>query len=749
LVGNTGSLKGDIENNAFVVYDQAGDGIYSGELTGTGGLTKVGDGSLTLSGENAFSGDSAVAGGTLIAGRNGAFGTGSYELSSTGKLDLNDHDQSIGALSGSGDIELGTGSLTLNQTINGLFEGNITGDGGLVKNGDGLLYLLGQNSYSGGTTINAGEVIGHSDSLSGDISVATAAALTFSQEDDGVFDGTLSGQGDLVKLGAGKLVFNNASDAIGSVTVEAGSFIVGESSLNSTATLTTDSIYVQSGALVGGHGTVEADVFILSGGSLSPGNSYGVNTIRGDLTLNPGAFFDVEVDPADENRGDKTIVQGTAYLTGAIVRHFGTGGVLEDYLNKQWTILTADSLDGTFYTAVSNLAFLAPSLNYTNTDVLLAFNAISGFSDSVVTNNQKAVAASLETLPPSSQLYQSVVSFATVQNVGAVMDQLSGEVFSSLTPGVRHVAALSNRVVVRHAFDLSNLAAARADAAPAAGLGDFANHRLWVSLGGSYGILNGSTDSAKMTISGAELSGGYDFNLANGWLGGLVLHFNDKKFNVVDRASDIDADTYGVSVYLGRNIDLSHGRLRLLLGGNWTRYNFKSERHVYLPAHQTLTANFNGDSYQVFFEAAYAKTLSWGGIIEPYASFGWTSFRIGGFREKGGSAAMISPSERQDNAFSIIGLRATAPLGQRFSIDVDLGWRHEFGSVSNKKYLAFAEGGNRFGVTGVSPNRDELLVGLRGNVSLNDNWKLGLQYNGNFGNNGQNHAGSLIISASW
>ncbi|WP_432643943.1 autotransporter-associated beta strand repeat-containing protein [Pannonibacter phragmitetus] len=34
--------------------------------------------------------------------------------------------------------------------------GTLTGSGGLVKTGDGALYLTGTSSYSGGTTISAG-----------------------------------------------------------------------------------------------------------------------------------------------------------------------------------------------------------------------------------------------------------------------------------------------------------------------------------------------------------------------------------------------------------------------------------------------------------------------------------------------------------------------------------------------------------------------------------------------------------------
>ena len=39
LQGNTASLQGNILNNASVVFNQTGAGIYAGTMSGTGGLT--------------------------------------------------------------------------------------------------------------------------------------------------------------------------------------------------------------------------------------------------------------------------------------------------------------------------------------------------------------------------------------------------------------------------------------------------------------------------------------------------------------------------------------------------------------------------------------------------------------------------------------------------------------------------------------------------------------------------------------
>ncbi len=77
-------------------------------------------------------------------------------------LDLNGQNQSIGSLAGVAGsavtLEAGTLSTGGNNTSTS-FAGSISGSGGLVKNGTGTQTLSGSNSYSGGTTVNAGELL--------------------------------------------------------------------------------------------------------------------------------------------------------------------------------------------------------------------------------------------------------------------------------------------------------------------------------------------------------------------------------------------------------------------------------------------------------------------------------------------------------------------------------------------------------------------------------------------------------------
>jgi len=65
LRGDATSLQGNIANGAAVVFDQAAAGTYAGAISGTGTLTKLGAGNLTLTGASTATGATAVNAGTL------------------------------------------------------------------------------------------------------------------------------------------------------------------------------------------------------------------------------------------------------------------------------------------------------------------------------------------------------------------------------------------------------------------------------------------------------------------------------------------------------------------------------------------------------------------------------------------------------------------------------------------------------------------------------------------------------------
>ena len=138
---------------------------YSGTLTGPGGLTKTGAGTLWLSASNNFAGTTNVNGGTLgvanaAALQNSAVNVGAntnivFSVSGTGGTTV----ASVGGLSGTGNLNLGSAVLTVGaNNANSNFPGSLSGGNGLTKAGSGTLVMTGVNTYGGPTVINAGTV---------------------------------------------------------------------------------------------------------------------------------------------------------------------------------------------------------------------------------------------------------------------------------------------------------------------------------------------------------------------------------------------------------------------------------------------------------------------------------------------------------------------------------------------------------------------------------------------------------------
>ena len=218
LVGTTSSLQGPIANNAAVTFDQATNGTYLGVMSGTGNLTKSGAGALTLSGNNSYSGGTIVSAGSLIG--------------TTSSLQ--------GAITNNA-------AVTFDQASDGSYSGNMSGSGSLAKSGAGAVTLSGNNSYSGGTTVSAGSLIGTTSSLQGAITNNAAVTFDQATNGTylGVMSGTgnltKSGAGALTLSGnntysgntvvdAGELQVNG-SIASSAVTVKSGASLSGSGSV--------------------------------------------------------------------------------------------------------------------------------------------------------------------------------------------------------------------------------------------------------------------------------------------------------------------------------------------------------------------------------------------------------------------------------------------------------------------------------------------------------------------------------------
>jgi len=157
----TGSVTGGISvaKGAQLEIRHSGDFTQAGQINGDGSVLQNGAGETTFAGDNSFTGGLIVRKGTAKAGVDDhSFGSGVLTVEQNGIAALDGHNTTVAGLTGSGKVHLDNASLTLNQDINTLFSGQLDGSGGVIKDGSGILELSGENTYSGLTSIQKGEI---------------------------------------------------------------------------------------------------------------------------------------------------------------------------------------------------------------------------------------------------------------------------------------------------------------------------------------------------------------------------------------------------------------------------------------------------------------------------------------------------------------------------------------------------------------------------------------------------------------
>ena len=228
----------------FDIVAAANTFSISQALAGAGSLTKIGAGTLALTGDNTYSGGTTISAGTLQLGNGGT--TGSV----------------------AGNI-LNNAILAFNRSNALTFGGVISGTGAVQQNGAGTTILTADNTYTGGTTINAGTLQLGNGGTAGSIvgNVLNNGALAFNRSDAVTFGGVISGTGALQQNGAGSTNLTAANTYTGATTVNAGTLFVNGS------IATSSGVTVNAGGTLGGTGALPQAT--INGGTLSPGNSIG------------------------------------------------------------------------------------------------------------------------------------------------------------------------------------------------------------------------------------------------------------------------------------------------------------------------------------------------------------------------------------------------------------------------------------------------------------------------------------------
>ncbi|MEH0832186.1 autotransporter domain-containing protein [Pectobacterium cacticida] len=611
-------------------------------------------------------------------------------------------------------------SVTMNATDGGLsaadtWLNDITGAGSLTKSGSGQLTLAGRNSWSGGTTVAGGTLVGTNGRAFGTGTITNDATLAFDINANDTLANDIVGNGTLRKDGTATLTYTgDASSFTGTTQVTNGALAI-NGSLGG-------SINVIDGATVSGDGTI-GTLTVDSGSKLAPGNSIGTLTVSGDLTLADGAIYEVEVDP-DTRESDLIAVGGKATLGNASVLQVGQDG---DYrLASTYTILTADKgIDGTFAAIRSNYAFLDANLGYTPHAVTMQLvrNDMT-FAAVAATANQSAVASAVESLGTGHAVYDAVATLDRGAPQHA-FDTLSGESYASLGGAIARGTLTVSDTVTEHARSIDE-------------------NNVWINVYGGRHDANGANGTADTDYRSHGFLLGLDGALSDNMTLGMFVGADKGDFDVNGRRFSADVDNYQLGAY----VNYTHNRLGLTFGtaGSWG--DITTQRNVTVGSlNEKLSADLDARTLQVFGETRITFDIN-AVAVEPFARVTHIASKLNGFSETGGVAALGGERINMDTTFSTLGVRLERNFGQQdqpWTVNGSIGWRHAFGDTNPTARLHFI-GADNYRVTGTPLAENSVRIEAGVGKKLTDNANLSLSYGGQFGDGVTDNAAHLKLN---
>ena len=455
--------------------------LISGNITGNGDLEVNGAGTLSLQGRNSFSSiklksgllflssadgnrySASSAKVTLLGGTfrlfdiNSTSNTGTFTNAievpegSSAKLDLPSRWGISSTLTGGGTIEVNAPYVRTD------FNGNWSGFTGIIKFTGSDIRLNNSNARNmpnaeinlgSGTSLYVASNGGGSSStqttftfgaLSGAGSISGIHNLVIGNKNtNSTYSGNIStGSGKLTKKGTGSLTLSGNNLYTGGTTIDEGKIIA----TNSTSSVGTGGVTVNSKGTLMGTGTVLGTTSVNSGGTLMAGSSEtttGTLTFGSNLSLRSGSRTIIKI---NNSNYDKYTVGGSLILSGTLeIQNLSTS----DYrAGRSYTIFTATGV------AVGNFEAIEPEIPgpglIWNTSRLITEGIISIDEDPMSLNNPEDIPV---------QIYPTIVDDICYVSIGEIDTNAKIELTNQL--GVVLQAKQINPSELNHEFNMSS-----------------------------------------------------------------------------------------------------------------------------------------------------------------------------------------------------------------------------------------------------------------------------------------------------
>jgi len=701
-------------------------------IRGNQGLRKDDYGTLVLTAANLYTGGTTVARGTLAVADDRSLGDASGGLTLDGgtlRIDgtafsSTRRSVTLGPNGGGIDVSDASHTLTLNQPL--------AGTGGLTKRGAGTLVMTGANTYSGSTTVAAGTLRVAPGALRG--SLTDDATVVFDQTTDGLYAGSIDGQGEMVKEGQGTLMLVGTGGFTGHTQVNAGTLQIGSSAVPS-AFLGGD-VGVAQGARLSGVGAIGGD--LVSHGTVAPGATLGVLSVGGNATLSSDSSLYIDTAPEGASRLD---VGGHLTIDKArlVVDSQGRSWMA----NTPYNLVTArGGISGQFASVDSNFAFLNAIVAYNasgTVSLALQRNAVS-FLDTASTPNQRAVAVAADSAGAGHDVYDQVVAMDAA-SARQAFTALAGDLHASVQSVVIDDQRQVRDAVSRHLLgDDDGRQGVHAD--------DGSGVDTWLSVLGHDADYDGNANAGKIDSSGSGALLGADVAVdGDARIGALLGHARQSLHErSLDGSAKVRSNQFGLYG------DVAFDALTLRGGIVHAHHDIDTTRHVTLgEASSRLGADRDTTSTQGFVEGGYALHPGARTRLEPFAQIATVRWNGDSATEQGGVGALAIDDRDAHVTTGKLGLHAGMATDATHVVgwQATVAWQHASGDTTPSARLRFAEGGESFDVSGVPLARNATTVDAGLSFRLSPAVHLDASYTGQYASGLSDHGGRVSLGVSF
>jgi autotransporter-associated beta strand protein len=746
--------------------------------------------------------DTSTAGNATITNNNITSSVEFLNSSSAGSAVLTN---TLGRLSFADASTAGNATVITNFGGTTLFTGSSTGgNAAFTTRAGGVFDMSGLTS----TGLTAGSIEGAGNYFLGSKTLTVLGSNLFAEVTGAIQDGGASGGtgGSLVKQGNGILLLSGANTYTGTTTVNGGALIVNGSIAASSSTTVNDGAALLGSGRVGSI-TVNRGGFLVPGPVTMPGNM----TVTGDLTIERGAFYVVQVNPL---MASSINVSGTASLDGTVAAIFAPG----IYLARSYTILRADNRRTGRFEDFETFGLprnFRARLDYFNNTVELNLRAqlipdrpsqlpstpttpgqplppipglppISSTSDDssaapppAFTSDEINVGRAIDnffnnggTLPPA---FVSLYNL-TGSNLTTALDQLSGEaatgaqkvgfwltdqflnlMLDPFVDGRSGVGGADHPALgfapEREALpeDIA-LAYSKVLKAPPKAVPVY--EPRWTMWGGAYGGSNRTTGDLAVIgshdLSARTVGGaaGLDYRLTPDTVVGLALAGGGTNWSLSQGLGGGKSDAFQAGLYGATKSGPAYLAAAFAFANHW----MSTDRFA---VGDHLTANFNAQSYGGRLEGGYRFATPYAGIT-PYAAIQAQNFHTPGYTETGlipSGFALAFGSRDATDTRSELGARFDRLLAVYTNAVLALrgrvAWAHDWVSDPTLAPVFQTLPGASFIVNGALPVKDSALVSAGGELRIANGITLLGKFDGEFASRSNTYAGTGTVRYRW